>query len=47
MWSLGKVLTREDIPANGALALHMRNKPTGFRYVSCAWIKPAKPSLLG
>ncbi len=36
-------LLREHVPASGAAALALQNKPDGFMCVSCAWAKPAKP----
>lgn len=36
-------LLREEVPASGAAALALQNKPEGFMCVSCAWAKPAKP----
>ena len=36
-------LLREHVPASGAAALALQNKPEGFMCVSCAWAKPAQP----
>ncbi|CAN5512402.1 FdhF/YdeP family oxidoreductase [soil metagenome] len=36
-------LLKEHIPAAGAAALAVQNKPGGFMCVSCAWAKPARP----
>ena len=36
-------LLREQVPASGAAALALQNKPDGFMCVSCAWAKPADP----
>ena len=38
-----RILLREQIPASGAAALALQNKPQGFMCVSCAWAKPAEP----
>ena len=36
-------LLREQVPASGAAALALQNKPNGFMCTSCAWAKPGKP----
>jgi molybdopterin-dependent oxidoreductase alpha subunit len=36
-------LMAEQVPASGAAALRLQNKPEGFMCVSCAWAKPAEP----
>jgi len=43
--SVGEILLREQIPLTGAETLTHQNHPDGFQCVSCAWGKPAKPSL--
>ncbi len=43
--SVGDILLREQIPLTGAEALTHQNHPDGYQCVSCAWGKPAKPSL--
>ena len=37
-----RYLMREEVPASGAAALALQNKPEGFMCVSCAWAKPAQ-----
>jgi molybdopterin-dependent oxidoreductase alpha subunit len=41
--SVTQILLREHVPAKGARALSLQNKPQGYMCVSCAWAKPAKP----
>ena len=41
--SLGEILLREQVSAQGAAVLLKQNKPDGFQCVSCAWAKPKKP----
>ncbi|HUD93351.1 FdhF/YdeP family oxidoreductase, partial [Sphingobium sp.] len=41
--SLGEILPREHLPAEGLRELARQNKPDGFMCVSCAWSKPAHP----
>jgi len=41
--SVGRSLTREQVPLSGPRILVHQNKPDGFACVSCAWVKPAKP----
>lgn len=43
--SVGDILMREQIPLTGPETLTHQNHPDGFQCVSCAWGKPAKPSL--
>ena len=43
--SVGDILLREQVPLTGAEALTHQNHPDGYQCVSCAWGKPAKPSL--
>ncbi|MEJ8406104.1 FdhF/YdeP family oxidoreductase [Brevundimonas vesicularis] len=43
--SVGDILMREQIPLTGPETLTRQNHPDGFQCVSCAWGKPAKPSL--
>ncbi|GJD49727.1 Protein YdeP [Methylobacterium crusticola] len=43
--SLTEILLREQIPLSGGGLLLHQNKPDGFMCVSCAWAKPAKPSV--
>ncbi len=41
--AVAAILLREQVPASGAAALSMQNKPGGFMCVSCAWAKPGEP----
>jgi molybdopterin-dependent oxidoreductase alpha subunit len=41
--SVGRSLTREQVPLSGPRILVHQNRPGGFACVSCAWAKPAKP----
>ena len=43
--SVGDILMREQIPLTVPETLTHQNHPDGFQCVSCAWGKPAKPSL--
>lgn len=43
--SVGDILLREQIPLTGPETLTHQNHPDGYQCVSCAWGKPAKPSL--
>lgn len=43
--SVVDILVREQIPLTGPEVLTHQNHPDGFQCVSCAWGKPAKPSL--
>ncbi len=44
--SVVDILAREQIPVEGAETITHQNHPDGFQCVSCAWGKPAKPSLV-
>jgi molybdopterin-dependent oxidoreductase alpha subunit len=43
--SLAQSLTREHVPLKGPRVLLKQNKTKGFMCVSCAWAKPADPSV--